>query len=67
MFLNTLSLILVVIGAINWGIYGLFKWDLVGLIFGGGDMLAMLPRIIYVLVGLAGVYMLFTIGSWLKK
>lgn len=67
MFLNTLALILVIIGGINWGIYGLFQTDLVGMVFGGGDMMAMLPRIIFVLVGLAALYMLFTIGSWMKK
>jgi hypothetical protein len=67
MFLNTLALILVIIGAIDWGIYGIFKWDLVGLIFGGGDITAMLPRIIFVIVGVAGLYMLFTISSWMKK
>jgi len=67
MFLNTLSLVLVIIGALDWGIFGLFKWDLVALVFGGGDMMQLWPRIIYVLVGLAGLYMLFTISSWMKK
>lgn len=47
--------VLVVIGAINWGLIGFFAWDLVAVIF--GDMTA-LTRIIYALVGLAGVYMI---------
>ncbi len=47
--------VLVVIGAINWGLIGFFAWDLVAAIF--GDMTA-LTRIIYALVGLAGVYMI---------
>lgn len=65
--LNTIALILVVIGGLNWGLVGFLKWDLVAAIFGGGDMYAMLPRVIYVLVGLSALYMLLTIGNWLKK
>ncbi len=47
---------LVVIGALNWLLVGLFSWDLVKAIF--GDM-TMLTRIVYTLVGLSGVVMLF--------
>ena len=52
--MDTVSLILVIIGAINWGLISLFKFDLVATIFGGQD--AFLSRIIYGLVGLAGLY-----------
>ena len=52
--MNTLSLILVIVGAVNWGLIGLFKFDLVATLFGGQT--AMLSRIIYSLVGLAGIY-----------
>ena len=52
--MDTLSLILVIIGALNWGLISLFKFDLVATIFGGQD--AFFSRIIYGLVGLAGLY-----------
>ncbi|MDD2498962.1 MAG: DUF378 domain-containing protein [Desulfitobacteriaceae bacterium] len=48
------ALILVIIGALNWGLIGLFGFDLVATIFGGQS--ALLSRIIYTLVGLAGIY-----------
>lgn len=47
--------LLVVIGAINWGLIGFFNFDLVATLFGGGLQTAWLPRIIYSLVGLAGI------------
>ena len=52
--MDRLSLILVIIGAINWGLIGLFQFDLVASLFGGQD--AALSRIVYGLVGLAGLY-----------
>lgn len=51
--LKVISLLLVVIGAINWGLIGFFKFDLVSMIF--GDM-SMISRIIFALVGIAGLY-----------
>ncbi|HIR50001.1 MAG TPA: DUF378 domain-containing protein [Candidatus Avoscillospira avicola] len=54
MKLDTISLILVIIGAINWGLVGLAKFDLVAWIFGGQT--AVVSRIIYALVGLAGLW-----------
>lgn len=51
--LEKAALLLVVIGAINWGLVGLFSLDLVALIFGSVPVLA---RLVYILVGLAGVY-----------
>jgi len=48
------ALLLMIIGAINWGLIGLFNYDLVANIFGGQT--ATLSRIIYSLVGLAGLY-----------
>jgi len=53
--LNVIALVLVVVGAINWGLVGLFNLDLVAAIF--GDMTP-LSRIVYVLVGIAGIYSL---------
>ena len=52
--MDTISLILVIIGAINWGLVGFAKFDLVAWIFGGQT--AILSRIIYALVGLAGLW-----------
>ncbi len=51
--LYNIMLTLVIIGAINWGILGLFKMDLIGSIFGG--MTSTISRIIFVLVGLCGL------------
>lgn len=52
--MNYFSLILVIIGAINWLLIGLFGYDLVGAIFGG--QMAVISRIIFVIVGLAGLW-----------
>jgi len=53
--LDWIAFILVVIGGLNWGLIGFFKWDLVGAIF--GDMTA-ISRIVYALVGLSALYLL---------
>ena len=53
-FMEPLALILVIIGALNWGLVGLFQFDLVASLFGG--MSGTFARIIYTLVGLAGVW-----------
>ena len=52
--MNVVAIILVIIGAINWGLIGFFQFDLVAAIFGGQD--AVVSRIIYALVGLAGLW-----------
>ncbi len=52
--LNVATLTLVIVGAVNWGLVGLFQFDLVAALFGGQD--AALSRIVYGLVGLAGLY-----------
>lgn len=54
MSMNYFSLILVIIGALNWLLIGLFGYDLVGAIFGG--QMALFSRIIFVIVGLAGLW-----------
>ncbi|MFA6780318.1 MAG: DUF378 domain-containing protein, partial [Paludibacteraceae bacterium] len=48
--MDTLALVLVIIGALNWGLIGLFSFDLVAALFGGQT--ALLSRIVYSLVGL---------------
>lgn len=52
--MNKTALALVIIGAINWLLVGLFKFDLVGALFGGMDSL--IARIIFVVVGLSGLW-----------
>lgn len=60
--LTILALLLVVIGAINWGLIGFFGFNLIGAIFGYGTAGIVVQRIIYALVGLAGVYGIFVIS-----
>lgn len=55
--LKIISFILVIIGALNWGLVGVFGFDLVASIFGE---MSVLSRIVYGLVGFAGIIMLLT-------
>ncbi len=52
--MDTIALILSIIGSLNWGLVGIFKFDLVAWLFGGQG--AVFSRIIYTLVGLAGLW-----------
>jgi len=52
--LDWISLVLVIVGGLNWGLVGVLKFDLVATIF--GDM-STLSRIVYGLVGLAAIYL----------
>ena len=51
---DRIALALVIIGALNWGAVGLFRFDCVAAIFGGQD--AAVTRVIYTLVGIAGLW-----------
>lgn len=51
--IDTIALILIIIGAINWGLVGIFNFNLVEAIFGG---LSVITRIIYILVGISGLW-----------
>ena len=51
--LQKVALVLTIIGALNWGLVGLFEFDLVASLFGGADQVV--SRIIYTLVGLGGI------------
>jgi uncharacterized membrane protein YuzA (DUF378 family) len=53
--LNLTTLILLIVGGLNWGLVGLFDFDLVAALFGEGSMLA---RIVYSLVGLSALWQL---------
>ena len=57
--LDYTALVIAVIGAINWGLIGFFRFDLVAFLF--GDM-SWLTRIIYALVGIGGLYLLSLFG-----
>lgn len=52
--LDRIALLLVIVGAVNWGSIGLFQFDIVAWIFGGQD--ASISRVIYTIVALAGVW-----------
>lgn len=52
--LDRIALLLLIIGGINWGLIGIFSFDLVAFIFGG--QAAILSRVIYVLVGISAIW-----------
>lgn len=54
--LNIVTLLLVIVGGLNWGLVGLFQFDLVAALFGGQT--AMLARIVYILVGASAAWQL---------
>ena len=51
--IDKIALVLIIIGAVNWGLIGLFKFDLVAAIFGN---VTLLSRIVYSLVGVSGLW-----------
>lgn len=52
--MDRFSLLLVIIGAINWGLVGLFQFDLIAFLFGG--QAALVSRVLYTIVGAAGLW-----------
>lgn len=52
--IDRIALILIIIGALNWGSIGLFQYDVVAALFGGSS--SAVSRLVYSLVGLSGVY-----------
>ena len=54
-FIDSFALTIAIIGAVNWGLIGIFSFDLVAFLF--GDM-SWLSRIVYILVGICGLYLL---------
>lgn len=68
-FFNVVSYILAIVGCLNWGLYGIFDFNLVGWIFGGPRSVGAI--IIYVLVTLAAIWLIISPiitgrGLWLK-
>ncbi|WDC84399.1 DUF378 domain-containing protein [Caloramator sp. mosi_1] len=55
--LYKVAFVLVLIGAINWGLVGFFGFDLVATLFGGAE--AVLSRVIYALVGISGLILIY--------
>lgn len=66
--LNAITLILVIVGALNWLLVGLFEFDLVAAITGNdfGEV-NLISRIIYILVGLSGLVQLGNLGQVLNR
>jgi len=61
--LKIISIILVIVGGLNWGLVGLFNFDLVAAIFG---VMSTLSKIVYTLVGLAAIYVAVVSKSFFK-
>jgi uncharacterized membrane protein YuzA (DUF378 family) len=59
--LNLVTLMLLIVGGINWGLVGVAQFDLVAALFGGQD--AMLARVVYTLVGLSAVWQIVPLLS----
>ena len=57
---NILTLVLVIVGGLNWGLVGLFDLDLVAAIFGAGSVVS---RLVYVLVGLSALWQMVPLMS----
>jgi uncharacterized membrane protein YuzA (DUF378 family) len=62
--LNILTLVLVIVGGLNWGLVGLFNFDLVATIFGAGSMLS---RVVYILVGASALWQLVPLSAALRS
>ncbi|HKO88247.1 MAG TPA: DUF378 domain-containing protein [Burkholderiales bacterium] len=62
--LDTIAMLLMIVGGLNWGLVGLFEFDLVAALFGE---MSTLSRIVYVLVGLAALYGIVTMTKLLRR
>jgi len=62
--INILTLVLIIVGGLNWGLVGLFNFDLVATIFGAGSILA---RVVYVLVGVSALWQLVPLSAAMKS
>jgi uncharacterized membrane protein YuzA (DUF378 family) len=58
--INLITLILLIVGGLNWGLVGLFNFDLVAALFGAGSLLA---RAVYTLVGVSALWQLIPLSS----
>lgn len=62
--IDWIALILVIVGGLNWGLVGIFSFDLVAAIFGS---MSIISRIIYILVGISAIYLIFFVVKLQKK
>lgn len=62
--LDWIAIALVIVGGVNWGLVGLFGFDLVAFLFG---MMTALSRIIYILVGLSALYMIALVPKFGRR
>jgi len=60
---NLVTLLLVIVGGLNWGLVGLFSFDLVAAIFGSGSLLA---RVVYILIGVSAVWQIIPLTKALS-
>jgi uncharacterized membrane protein YuzA (DUF378 family) len=64
-YINALALLLVIVGAVNWLLVGIAKFDLVATLTGNSfGETNVLSSIVYILVGIAGVALLPVLGRW---
>ncbi len=63
--LDTAALALVIVGGLNWGLVGFFRFDLVAWLFGGMD--GVLSRVVYALVGLSALYLIWIFRKLARK
>jgi len=61
--LDWIAAVLVIIGGLNWGLVGLFDFDVIATIFGA---MSIVSRIIYVVVGVGALYMIATVSKYSK-
>lgn len=62
--LDWIAMMLVIVGGVNWGLVGLFQFDLVAAIFGA---MSPMSRIVYTLVGLSALWMIYSATKMAKK
>ena len=62
--LNWIAIILLIIGGLNWGLIGLFDFDLLSVLFGENSAFT---RVLYTLIGLSGVYTIFVMNKLARK
>ena len=57
---NLITIVLIIVGGLNWGLVGLFDWNLVAAIFGDASLLS---RTVYVLVGLSAIWQIVALAT----
>lgn len=62
--IDWIALVLIVVGGLNWGLVGIFNFDLVATIFGA---MSILSRIVYGLVGLSAIYVALVMSNYGRK